>query len=100
MQLGILYPFARNHNSIDSIHQEPYSFGDTLLITSYKSIHFRYSILKYIYSLFVENSFGSIWKPIFFNYPEEEFSFNETVIEEEFLIGDSIMIAPILNELN
>jgi alpha-glucosidase (family GH31 glycosyl hydrolase) len=28
MQLGTLYPFARNHAENDTIHQEPWSFGN------------------------------------------------------------------------
>ena len=31
MQLGSLYPFARNHNENISIDQEPYQFGDQLI---------------------------------------------------------------------
>lgn len=30
-QVGSLYPFARNHNEIDAIDQEPYALGPVVL---------------------------------------------------------------------
>lgn len=41
----------------------------------------RYSLLKYYYSLFVRNNgIGTIFKPLFFEFPEDDFLLN---IEED-----------------
>lgn len=53
MQLGSVYPFFRNHNFMGSKEQDPFAFGDTMIKGSLESIRFRYSLLKYYYSLFV-----------------------------------------------
>ena len=97
MQLGSLYPFARNHNHIESISQEPYAFGPTLLKTSYMSLKFRYSILKYYYSLFMEkNSVGMVIQPLFFEFGKDKECFSEKVLNEQFLIGRNLLISPVL----
>ena len=53
VQLGSLYPFARNHNHEHAIDQEFHKIGPTLLETARKSLHLRYSLLKYYYCIFV-----------------------------------------------
>jgi len=62
MQLGSLYSFSRNHNGIDYKDQDPFAFGGTMIKTSSVALKFRYSILKYYYSLFVRNkNKGMVW---------------------------------------
>lgn len=57
LALGAWEPFARNHNDNESISQEPYSFAEAYVkdasVAAFKN---RYSLLKWMYSLFV-NSF-------------------------------------------
>jgi alpha-glucosidase (family GH31 glycosyl hydrolase) len=53
MQLGAFYPFARNHNQIGKIDQEPYALGPIVLTASHLSLKLRYSLLKFYYSLFI-----------------------------------------------
>jgi alpha-glucosidase len=73
MQLGTLYPFARNHNSINTISQEPYAFGPMLLDASITAIRLRYSLLNYMYSLMFDAAVngGMIFKPAMFVYPTD-----------------------------
>lgn len=52
-QIGSLYPFARNHNHENAKDQEFHRLGPTLLETARKSLHLRYSLLKYYYTLFL-----------------------------------------------
>lgn len=67
MQLGVLYPFSRNHNEIESHSQEPYVFGQRTLRTAKMSLDLRYAILKQYYSIFVRSKgLGSIFRPLFF----------------------------------
>jgi alpha-glucosidase len=68
-QMGSLYPFSRSHSHLDYYRKEPYAMGITLLETTRKSLKFRYSILKYYYSLFMLNKgTGTIFRPLFFEF--------------------------------
>jgi len=99
IQLGALYPFSRNHNSIDSIDQDPFAFGETLIKTSMKSLKFRYSILKYYYSLFVRNNgTGTVMRPLFFEFPEDKKNYLDDVLDKEFLIGSNLLVTPVLEQ--
>jgi hypothetical protein len=94
MQLGVLYPFARSHNSNGSADQMPFQMGNTLLETSRASLQFRYSILKWYYSLFVRNAgAGTIFRPMFFEYPGDDKLLS---LETQFLIGHELLSAPCL----
>lgn len=98
MQVGTLYPFSRNHNHLNSRDQDPFSFGEGLRKTSMVTIKFRYSILKYYYYLFVRNQgTGTVMRPLFFEFPEENDCFSSSVLEEEFLLGDALLVTPVLN---
>lgn len=99
MQLGSLYPFSRNHKDKNFRDQYPFSFGETLLKTSMVNLKFRYSILKYYYYLFVKNNgTGTIFRPLFFEFPEEKENYKNSVLDEEFLIGEDLLVTPVVQE--
>lgn len=55
VQLGSFYPFCRNHNHEFAKDQEFTRLGPTLLETSRQALTLRYAILKYYYSLLIQN---------------------------------------------
>ena len=55
IQLGSLYPFARDHSSIGTRDQEAYRFGEPYTSLNRNSIKLRYSLLPYLYQLFVDS---------------------------------------------
>jgi alpha-glucosidase (family GH31 glycosyl hydrolase) len=74
MQVGVWYPFSRNHNINTSIPQEPYAFPNSpyVLSSCQKSLRWKYNLLKWYYSLFVRNNgTGTIFRPLFFEYPND-----------------------------
>lgn len=96
MQAGALYPFSRNHNSIDARDQEPYAWGteSPVFKASKSSLKLRYSILKWYYSVFVRNNgTGSVFRPLFFEFPEDPYLYE---LDNQFLIGDELMVAPVV----
>lgn len=86
MQVGALYPFARNHNAINSRSQEPYAFSEPYVLeSSRKSLQLRYSLLKHYYSLFLDNNgAGTVFRPIFFEFPNDDKIYD---VDWEFMIG-------------
>jgi alpha-glucosidase len=88
-------PLMRNHSSKGTRAQEAYSFGDTEAFRSVISL--RYRLLPYIYSEFMKASLKSdlYIKPLAFGFPEDERVMN---IEDQLLVGDSIMIAPVVEK--
>ena len=73
LQLGSFYPFARNHNEEKFHDQEPYAFGEKLIDTTRVSFYQRYSLLKQMYStLLAINGTGSFYRPLFFEFSEDE----------------------------
>ena len=96
MQLGALYPFMRNHMALGTRDHYPWSLGDTVLQATKASLTLRYSILKYYYSLFVNNDGkGTVFRPLFFDFPEDTALLN---LETQFMIGSALMAAPIVDE--
>ena len=55
IQLGGLYPFARDHSGILTADQEAYRFGEPYVSLNRNSIKLRYSLLPYFYQLFVDS---------------------------------------------
>lgn len=103
MQVGLLYPFSRNHNANDTISQEPYAFPTYpyVLESSRASIKLRYRLLKYYYHLFVkQNSTGTVFKPLFFEFPNDNEAYQTSTQSSEFMLGDSILVTPVLKSGN
>ena len=100
-QAGCFYPYFRNH-TIKNISQEPWIFGKKAEKIIRKTIQFRYSLLVYIYDsirsacLTVIPAFRALW----IDYPKDPMVHMPEWSETEYLFGDSILVAPILNRGN
>ncbi|RWS03137.1 lysosomal alpha-glucosidase-like protein [Dinothrombium tinctorium] len=95
MALGAFYPFARNHNSDDTIEQDPVALGETVVAASRNALSIRYILLPYLYTLFYKaHKFGeTVARPLFFVYPNDKISYE---IETQFFWGSGLMIVPVL----
>ncbi|WP_338753242.1 glycoside hydrolase family 31 protein [Bacillus sp. FJAT-52991] len=93
-QLGTFMPYFRNHSNLDTVHQEPWSFGEEAEAIIKKYIQLRYRWLPHFYTLFHEASVTGVpvMRPLVMEYPEDANTFN---LADQFLIGENILVAPI-----
>jgi lysosomal alpha-glucosidase len=99
--LGAFYPFSRNHNRDIDIDQEPWALGNLTMRAAKQSINLRYSILRYLYSQFYLSSIngGVVFQPLFFQFPNNtELINDESVLNEQIMIGPALHYAPCLKE--
>ena len=84
----------RNHNNRRAIDQFPWSFNDDNAIKMIKNIiNCRYSLLRYMYSqlfLISLNEKGSFFKPLMFEFPEDESSFED--VESKIMFGEAFLL--------
>lgn len=97
IELGCFIPFFRNHSCIYTKDQEPWAFGRRIEEISRKYIELRYKLLPYIYNLFKEAEDKGLppMRPLVLNYQDDE---NTYEINDEFLLGNDMLIAPALNQ--
>lgn len=59
----------------------------------------RYSLLKQLYTFMVmKKGKGSFFRPLSFEFYEDENVYDEEIIETQFLMGKGLMVAPIVYE--
>lgn len=97
MQLGSYYPFSRNHNTIGSIPQEPYAFGDRLIQISKQVLSNRYALLPYYYTLFYRNHVngGTLWRALWWEFAQDTNAYN---VDRQFLVGPALLVSPVLDQ--
>ncbi|KYQ89141.1 alpha-glucosidase [Tieghemostelium lacteum] len=98
LQLGNFYPFSRNHNSYNSMSQEPYSFNSTQVVDiAISSINLKYTLAPFYYTLFsISHTSGDpVVRPLFFEYPTDP---NTYALDTQFLVGTSLMVSPVLTD--
>ncbi|MBS3736587.1 alpha-glucosidase [Candidatus Bipolaricaulota bacterium] len=95
IQLGSVMPFYRNHSSLDTIKQEPWSFGDRYEGINRKYISLRYKLLPFLYTEFFRTSRTGIpvMRPLFMEFPADKESYTTS---DQFMVGNSMLVAPIL----
>jgi alpha-glucosidase len=95
MQMGVFFPFCRNHSAIETARQEPWAFGPEVEKICRTYIRLRYSWMPYLYSLFHEASKTGlpILRPLILEFPEDPNVFN---LCDQFLVGSQVLVAPIL----
>lgn len=78
--VGAFYPFSRNHNSYNTIAQEPYLWDHAYEKTSVTwldiikhSMQVKMGLIKYYYSEMnhVQRAGGAFYKPLFFDFPND-----------------------------
>src|SRR5713226_5497952 len=96
-QLAALLPFCRNHNAQNQPDQEPWVFGEPYESAYRTAIELRYRLMPYLYTLFhaAATSGAPIMRPLYYHYPQDEQACD---IESEFLLGDSLLSAPIFDQ--
>lgn len=94
-EVGIFYPFFRNHSAMKTRLQEPFAFGPETEEHCRHLIETRYRLLPYIRNLFWEayRNGAPLMRPLFWDYPGDE---NVYEIEDQFLFGRDILVAPVL----
>jgi len=94
-QIAFLTPFCRNHAQRDAYDHEPWRFGTYYedIIRSYLKL--RYRLLPFLYSTLEEahRTGVPIFRPLLLNYQSDA---NTLDIDDEFMVGGDLMVAPIL----
>ena len=94
---GFLFPFFRNHSANLSPKQEPWQFEKPYREVIAHYIRLRYKLLPYLYNCFFEHAETGdpILRTLFYEFPEDA---RLEKVADQFLVGDAILQAPIVNE--
>lgn len=95
MQLGSLYPLARNHSAKDTTAQEPWAFGPAVEDACRRALELRYRLLPYLYGLFEEASRtgAPVLRPLLFHHAEDPRTHR---LSDQALLGRDLLLAPVL----
>jgi alpha-D-xyloside xylohydrolase len=96
LQVGAFLPMLRSHGT--DTPREPWRFGEPgtpFYDAIIDSIHLRYDLLPYFYSLAANVSLrgASFLRPLSFAFPQDEKTHD---LKTQFLVGDTFMVAPVL----
>ncbi|KAI9114330.1 hypothetical protein K1719_014558 [Acacia pycnantha] len=96
-QVGAFYPFFRAHAHHDTKRREPWLFGEQNTEIIKDSIHVRYALLPYFYTLFREANLTGIpvLRPLWMEFPSDEATFSN---DEAFMVGNSLLVQGIYTE--
>ncbi len=96
-QVGVFYPFCRNHTRFGTARQEPWVFGEKVLAIAREYIFLRYHLLRYLYSLAWQASQtgAPIMRPLVYEFQSDVQTYS---LDTQFMVGPFIMIAPILEK--
>lgn len=97
MELGAFIPMYRNHTEKDTDNQEPWEFGKEVEDISRKYIEMRYKMMPYLYDIVRESNLTGlpVIRPLFMEFAEDKKCYG---IEDEYMYGDEILVAPVLDE--
>jgi alpha-glucosidase len=107
LQVGALMPFCRVHNAIptpdgsieteNTNPQEPWAHGEPSDTYNRTAIERRYRLLPYLYTVFEENSRtgAPVMRPFLMEYQDDP---RAVTVEDAFLIGRDLLVAPIVDE--
>lgn len=95
LAVSVFTPLMRNHTAIFTRNQECYRFRKPEDFRTIISL--RYQLLPYLYSEFMKAALRQdmLIRPLAFDFPKDE---KARHIEDQLMIGESIMIAPVLEE--
>ncbi len=94
LPFGMLTSHSRCHGQAP---KEPWEFGKEFLDEFRKGVELKYRLMPYVYAQAKDCSDKGepMLRPLFFNYPCDATSW---MIEDEYLFGNDILVAPIFAE--
>lgn len=95
-EFSIFTPLFRNHAAAGTKNQEPFNFDSETEEIIRNLINFRYAMIPYLYSEYMKaiKSGDVIIAPLFFEYDDKD----ARQVEDQLLVGDSLMIAPVYEQ--
>ncbi|WP_214071342.1 glycoside hydrolase family 31 protein [Mucilaginibacter sp. dw_454] len=96
--LGPYVPMFRNHAALGMSMREPWQWGEAYEQIIKKDIEQRYKLLPYIYSGFYESTQTGLplARTLAIDYTTDE-NIYDTRFQNQFLFGDSILVAPVVS---
>lgn len=96
-QVGTFLPILRNHSNMYTRRQEPWAFGSRAEKIVKKTIELRYEIIPYLYDMYyLSHTKGlPIFRPMIMEFQND---INLIDNKEQFMFGNSILVAPVLYE--
>jgi alpha-glucosidase len=95
--MAVFLPFCRTHSATSTDRREPWVFGEptTRIVREY--LNLRYRLMPYLYTLAWQASQSGIpiVRPLFWLDPGDVELWR---IQDCFLLGDSLLVAPVLQE--
>lgn len=97
MQIGCFSPLFRDHCANGCRQQEPWQFGEEVLAISRKYMNLRYELLPYFYDLMRECEVTGMpmMRPLVLEFEKDE---NVKNRNDEFMLGDRILVAPVVEQ--
>jgi alpha-glucosidase len=96
-ELGIFYPFFRNHCIMQGRAQEPWAFTPAVEQAIKKLIETRYALLPYIQALFWDHmrTGAPLIRPLSWHYPSDP---QAAHVQDQFLFGEDLLVAPVVQK--
>ncbi|MBU3137723.1 alpha-glucosidase [Clostridium gasigenes] len=96
MQWSIFTPLLRNHSAMGTRNQEPFAYDLGTEKSVKNLIDLRYALVPYIYSEFMKATLNDdmMFEPLGFKYSDS----TSRTVEDQLLMGDSLMLAPIYKQ--
>lgn len=96
-QLAAFLPLFRTHSAVGTEAREPWVYGEPTTSIIRNFLKLRYKLLPYLYTLAWDASQTGISpvRPIFWENPQDE---NLWDVDDEFLLGSGVLVAPIVHE--
>ncbi len=84
---------------MDATDQDPVSMGPQVTASAKKAIETRYTLLPYLYNLFVVAHLRgeTVARPVLFEFPDDKNTY--FIGDRQFMWGPAIMIVPVLDEV-
>jgi alpha-glucosidase len=96
-QMSTFFPLFRTHSAIGTKPREPWQFDETTLHIVRDFLKLRYKLLPYLYTTIWNSTRSGIppIRPIYWNNQDDSTLWD---IDDEFFLGDHLLIAPILRK--
>jgi alpha-glucosidase len=95
MEAGVFFPVMRTHSELIATPRFPWLYGTNALTAIRKAIELRYRLIPFYYSL-AHETFQTglpLMRPLLMEFPDDSKTAN---LSDEWMMGDSLLAAPIL----